>query len=186
MWTASDWNNFCALLDGGWPGDFTPDQADAYRALLDDIEPVAAGRALKALLRSSRFRPSAGEIVQAIEADRRQPTFDEAMHVLFAHPRSPLKHRDQQAAVDAAMDFHPLIARFVQVKGRDALAYMRLEDPEYGGARRRELREAWLNLADVTAQRDVAALVAGAHGRAGRIGRLDPLRALRQIEGSDG
>lgn len=72
-----------AVLDGAWPGDFADAEEAAYYRQLDDFTPAQAMAALKAL-RGSKFRPSVGEIVQAIEGTAAaQPTFDEMMAVLF-------------------------------------------------------------------------------------------------------
>ncbi len=177
-WTDDQWEAFTGLLDEGWPGQLTDSAGDAYRVLLDDINPATAARAVKALLRTSKWRPSAAEIVQACETDHRRPTFDEAFHILFEHPRSPLKAKTTGEAVQRAMAFHPLIARFVQVMGRDHLAMLPVFDPDYGRVRRQELRTTWQEIDETTRGRDIAAMVAGSGERRGQIGRFDPLRAL--------
>lgn len=177
-WTDDEWQTFAALLEDGWPGEFDDRAADAYRVLLGDIDPPRAVTALRALLRTSKWRPSAAEIVQTAETDHRRPTFDEAFHVLFEHPHSPLKARTTGEAVNRAMSFHPLIARFVQVMGRDRLAYLEVFDPDYGRVRRQELRTTWQEIDETTRGRDVAAMVAGSGERRGQLGRFDPLRAL--------
>lgn len=177
-WTDDTWRAFHSLLEEGWPGEFDTAQSNAYLVLLDDIDPVRAARAVKALLRTSKWRPSAAEIVQACQADHRRPTFDEAFHILFEHAHSPLKARSTGEAVQRAMSFHPLIARFVQVMGRDRLAYMEVFDPDYGRVRRQELRTTWAEIDETTRGRDIAAMVAGSGERHGQLGRFDPLRAL--------
>lgn len=177
-WLDDEWETFAALLEDGWPGEFDDRASDAYRVLLGDLEPARAVTALRTLLRTSRWRPSAAEIVQAAEADHRRPTFDEAFHILFEHPHSPLKARSTGEAVQLAMGFHPLIARFVQVMGRDRLAYLEVFDPDYGRVRRQELRTTWQEIDETTRGRDVAQMVAGSGERRGQLGRFDPLRAL--------
>lgn len=177
-WHDDEWESFAALLEDGWPGEFDDRAADTYRVLLGDLEPPQAVSALRALLRTSKWRPSAAELVQAAETDHRRPTFDEAFHVLFEHSRSPLKAASTGDAVARAMAFHPLIARFVQVVGRDRLAYLEVFDPDYGRVRRQELRTTWMEIDETTRGRDVAAMVAGSGERRGQLGRLDPLRAL--------
>jgi len=177
-WTNDEWDSFCLLMEEAFPGEFPQAARTAYRLLLDDVEPAKAVRGLRGLLRTSRFRPSVAEIVQALERDHRAPTFDEAFHVLFESPRSPLKAASTQEAVDQAMRFHPLIARFVQVMGRDHLAQLQVFDPEWGGLRRAELRTTYDEIREAAQGRDVAAMVVGAGERSGVLKRLDPLVAI--------
>lgn len=180
-WDDESWAAFTAVLRHGFASrdEFTDDRETVYRLLLDKVEPAAAMRAVQEMvLAGQALLPQPGEIVSKAQADHRRPTFDEAFYVLFQHLYSPLKAQTTGEAVNRAMSFHPLIARFVQVMGRDRLAYMEVFDPDYGRVRRQELRTTWQEIDETTRGRDVAAMVAGSGERRGQLGRFDPLRAL--------
>lgn len=189
-WSEHEWDTFTGLLEDGWPGEFDDRRADAYRVLLDGIEPGEAVRALRVLLRTSKFRPSTAEIVQAAEQDPSKPTFDEAYQLIFG-PRGVLRARPavarwgsegerrrlfNEAAMDRAASMHPLIGSFCERQGLDRLRGMPVDDPDQGHWRRRELQQAWQEHVEASAGREVAVLAAGASGKGLR--RLDPLAGL--------
>src|SRR3954452_1330274 len=92
-WTDETWAMFFELLDKGWPGELAPDAAEAYRVLLDGVDPERVIGGLRRLLHGgAKFRPSAAEILDAGRRDPRRPTFAEAVRLIFA-PRGVLHAR---------------------------------------------------------------------------------------------
>ncbi len=173
------------ILDGAWPGEFTDAEEGAYYFMLDDFTAEQVMAALKAL-RGSRFRPAAGEIVEAIEGTTAaKPTWDEAWllirRALNARVSRPYAGRDfdrakHEAVREALEGMHPLIGAFVHRQGIRHLLYLPVDDPERGHWEVKTLREAWLAHVDAMAGRELTALVAKS-GR-GELGRLDPLARL--------
>ncbi|MEJ7783396.1 MAG: hypothetical protein WKF96_01245 [Solirubrobacteraceae bacterium] len=164
------------ILDGAWPGEFTDAEEGAYYFLLDDFTPEQVMSAIKAL-RGSRFRPAAGEIVEAIQGtDASRPTFDEVMAVLFFGRRSLLWAPRGGDPWPQIAEAHPLIGHFIARMGLERLRAMQVLDDEQGKWRVKELRAAWEAHTDVMAGRELTALVAGS-GR-GELARLDPLARL--------
>lgn len=191
-WTDQQWDTFAGLLEDGWPGEFDDRRGDAYRLLLDAIEPADAVRGLQVLLRTSRFRPSAAEIVQAVEHDPSRPTFDEAYRLIFG-PRGILAARPavtrwadeaerrrlyNRAARDRAAELHPLVGAFVDRQGIDRLRELPVDDPDYGELRRKDLRQQWDEHVQAFAGREIHALAAGDDRQHG-LRRLDPLAAIQ-------
>lgn len=167
-WTDQTWAQFCALLDDGWPGDLTPDQANAYRVLLDLADPAEVVGALRRLLyQGHRFRPSAAELLGELRRDASEPTFDEAYRLIFG-PGGVLRSR-------RSVDVHPLVTAFIERQGEPRLRALPLDDPEWGHRHRRDLAAAWDRHVTACRDRDVAALAAG---RRGDLARFDPLRVL--------
>jgi hypothetical protein len=139
-WTEMTWDAFCSLLEHGWPGEFSADAGDAYRALLDNVEPERAVAALRTLLaRGNRFRPSAAEIAGTLNDDPTRPTFTEALSAI----RRVVPIRPNEAALVAAERIHPYLAAFIQAAGLDRLRQWPIDDPEYGQAQTKRLREEW-------------------------------------------
>jgi hypothetical protein len=169
------------ILDGGWPGDFTTNDEDAYYYLLNDHPAAAVMAALKAL-RHKKFRPSASEIANVLTPTAAAaPTFDEMFTLLFS-PRGALAAAGEQGTRQRLTSVHPLVAAFAERQGIQRLKELPIHDPDDGHWRRKELRDAWTAHADAYADREVAALAAGT-GREG-LRRLDPLAAL-PTPGSD-
>lgn len=168
-WSGDQWAQFCALLDHGWPGDFTVEQAKAYRALLDISDPQVMLEALRRLLHGGqRFRPSVAELLAAARRDPAVPTFDEAYRLIFG-PGGVFR-------TGRTDDVHPLVLAFVERQGPQRLRTLPLEDPEWGHRHRTDLQRAWEAHVDAFDGREVAALAAGT-GQDG-LHRLDPLAAL--------
>jgi len=206
-WQPDQWTAFVSLLQRGFASKepFTEADAIAYEVLLDGVEPEACVRALRELVQEGQaLRPRPGEIAARARRDPSRPTFDEAYRLIFgrggilaARPENrryedllddetgemirsavEVKHRAERAAVrQAAEAVHPLVGQFVVRQGIDHLRSLRLDDPEYGGLRRRELREAWDAHAAAFDEREVAAIAAGGDVRQG-LRQMDPLAAL--------
>jgi hypothetical protein len=185
------WARLFALLDAGWPGELTPDAADAYRTLLEGVSPDVIVDALRQLLHAGhKFRPTAAEILGRAQHDPSRPTFDEAYALIFGAGgalnarRQPGRYPDAAAvgrADDDAVwgrlaDMHPLVGEFVRRQGLDRLRQMPVDDPDEGMWRRKELRDAWELHVDAFDGREVAAIASGT-GREG-MRQLDPLAGL--------
>lgn len=178
------------VLDGGWPGDFTEGDERGYFYLLSDFDGEAIMRALGAL-RRSKFRPAASEIIAALEPARAaQPTFDEALRLLF--DRGGILDVRVRGSLDTNPDYgrmvvekvqarlhgvHPVVAGFAVAMGIRRLWAIDIHDPDYGWARRDELRAAWDAHAEAFDGREIAALVM--RSEHGGLRQLDPLATLR-------
>lgn len=178
------------ILDGGWPGEFGTGDERGYFYLLGDFDGEAVMRALGAL-RRSKFRPAASEIIAALEPARAaQPTFDEALRLLF--DRGGILDVRVRGSLDTNPDYgrmvaekvaarlpgvHPVVAGFAVAMGIRRLWNMDIHDPDYGWARRDELRVAWEAHVEAFDGREVAALVMRSDHDGLR--KLDPLAALR-------
>lgn len=190
-WTRDEWDSFVHLLAEAWHGEFTDETADAWRLLLGDLDPRHALATLRRLLDEGRpHRPSVSEFRAAVRADPGRPTFGEAFQLLYG-PRGILRARpakqvygdageqrraEAEAAVERAAELHPLVGGFVRAEGLQRLRLLGVDDPDWGGARRRDLERAWDGYVQANEGREVAALTAGT-GREG-LRRLDPLAGL--------
>lgn len=203
-WERRQWATFCGLLRRGWGGRFEPADANAYAILLDGYGPGETVEALKRILHAGerrrwQGRPAASELLGELGRDPSQPTFDEAYRLIFDRggilsarpaqrvfhdvedgetviPASMLKSRaEREAREQACAAAHPLVGAFVTRMGVDYLRGLELEDPEWGPARRTELRKSWEAHVEAFDGRKVAALAAGE--RRG-LRAFDPLAAL--------
>ena len=181
--TADEFAPAAQILDGAWPGEFTSAEERAYLFMLSDFEPEQVMAAIKAL-RGSRFRPAAGEIVEAIQGTTAAvPTFDEAWllirEALNAAPRRPYTDHDQarHTAITVALgDMHPLVGAFVHRQGIRHLRYLPVDDPDTGHWAIKTLRVAWAEHVAAVAGRELTALASGRG--AGDLTQLDPLARL--------
>lgn len=165
-------------LDATFRGELDKAGEGAMRQHIGRVSFDEAHEAIAVLVaRGQVFMPVAAEMVGALTRDPSRPTFEEAFAVLYERPRSPLKKSTTKAAVAKAMEHHPLIARFVQVLGRDYLARLEVFDVEWGGAKRQQLLKAWNDMVAATGERDVTALVESTRD-GGRTRRLDPMKAI--------
>lgn len=199
-WSPMEWEAFCGLLGGCWPGDLSPDDAEAWRMALDGIEPPVAIEALKVLLHEGqRFRPSASELLAAIHNDPSEPTFDEAVQLIRRALKAPgyrerLRERQRETgstfiptddedelrmeAIKVALEqVHPRVRGFVATQGVERLHRMlgQIEDGDWGEKHRADLRADWERHVESGEQRELTVIVSG-----GRVGlrELDPLAAL--------
>lgn len=178
------------ILDGGWPGEFGQGDERGYFYLLSDFDAEPVMRALGAL-RRSKFRPAASEIIAALEPARAaKPTFDEALRLLF--DRGGILDVRVPGTLDTNPDYgrmlseqaaarlegvHPVVAGFAVAMGIRRLWGMNIHDPDYGWARRDELRAAWDAHVEAFDGREVASLVM--RSEHDDLRRLDPLATLR-------
>lgn len=189
-WTEQEWDVFASLLAEGWHGEFTDTAADAWRVLLDGLEPEQAIQGLRRLLHEGRpHRPSASEVIAAAHHDPTVPTFPEALrliqHALKARPPAGRwgSERDRAHAYDIAaqarlVDAHPFVRSFVATQTLTRLRSLGLDDPDYGPARRRQLEQEYEAHTETQQDRDVAALASGRGS--GELQRLDPLAHLKR------
>lgn len=201
--TDQEWEVIALLLSKGWKGDYGPGEDRAYRSLLDGYDSQQIIRALRILAaRGTPFLPAASEIVQAIEQDPNQPTFEEAFTALFdghVFRTQPLTGTyDNEAemltaranhASDRAWNIHPLLGAFVDEYGPQRLRMLEVNHPEHGALVRKDLRGAWERFVEANAHRDAAMLASGRRRvlvRGPR--RFDPaaLMSASREESSDG
>jgi hypothetical protein len=192
-WTDEQWALLFDLLDNGWPGELDPSGAEAYRVLLDGTDPDTVVAGLRRLLHGgARFRPSAAEILSSARRDPSRPTFGEMLqlveHCLRARPArtgavTTYKHEADRlrqfdaAILERAQTVHPLVCAFIHRQGIDRLRTLGLNDPDYGGVRRRDFEAEWNDHVETFEGRDVAALAAP-RGTGGQLKKFDPLAAL--------
>lgn len=182
--TDLEWETIEALLENGWPGDFTEAQGDAYRVFLSAFPAEALLEALQTLVQTGgTFRPSASEIVQTIRRDPGRPTFDETYRLLFG-PRGAVLAGSQTAALAAADRAHPMVGAFIRAQGYDRLRMLLLDDPEWGEAERRRLEQAWDRHTEACDQRLATGRTLESMGRREQIGprKLDPLGLLPELQ----
>ena len=195
-WTDDQWAMLLALLEHGFASaePFTPAAADAYRVLMDGIEPEPAIAAVRQLVHEGQtFRPKPGEIAKLARRDASCPTFEEAYELMFgragalrarpaagqvfggthAEAERALQQSKRDAVLERAAGMHPLVRSFIELQGVERLLTLPVEDPDYGELRRTELRDAWDRHVQAGEIRQVAALAAGSDPR-----HLDPLAAL--------
>ncbi len=193
MISPTEWDALCLLIEEAWPYPFDDAAAKAWRVLLDDYDAAQVFAAIKACVaRGVSERPSVSILVAEIRRDPGKPTWAEAYTLIFGRygvlrARTTVRkscwdegERDRlndEAAWERAGELHPLVGAFVRSQGLDRLRSLRLDDPEYGAARRKQLADEWEEFVDANETRDVAVLVAGRSGR-GELGRFDPLHAL--------
>lgn len=181
--TDLEWETIEALLENGWPGDFTEAQGDAYRVFLATHSAEALLEALQTLAQTgSTFRPSASEIVQAVNRDPGCPTFDEAYQLLFGR-RGAVLAGSHHAAIAAGDEAHPMVGAFIRAQGYDRLRLLPLDDPDWGGAERRRLEEAWDRHLEACERRLATGRALESMGRREQIGprKLDPLALLPEL-----
>jgi hypothetical protein len=200
MWSEEEWLTFTLLVDHGWPGAFGEAEATAWRRLLDPYEPQACVAALQRLVaKGGAFRPSVAELVAEIHSDPTEPGFAEMVQLVYGHPHGVLAARvtgawrtererrrlADEAASERARDLHPLVAAFVASMGVQRLREINLDDPDYGNARRAQLKAEWEDFRARATQRQAHAIAAGREPRAG-LAKFDPLAALGRAQIGDG
>lgn len=171
--TRDEFRSAAFLLGGGWPGQFTANDEDAYYFLLSDFDVADVMRALKAL-RHAKFRPSASEIANVLSPEKAAaPTFDEMFALLFS-PRGALAARGVDGTRERLAGLPPLVSAFAERQGIQRLKELPVHDEDDGHWRRKELRVAWDGHVEAMEGREVAALASGA----GDLRQLDPLARL--------
>lgn len=176
-WESDQWQAFCALAAASWPGEFSEADRKAWRVLLDEIEPPVAIEGLKRLLYSGRQfypRPAVSDLLAATRDDPSQPTFDEAVALIY---RAACFFGNRR--VEWLSERAPLVASFVEVQGPDRVFCLPLDDPEWGEKHRRELREAWDRHLQASEGRQVAALASGQEG----LRQLKPIENFQLVKG---
>lgn len=172
------------ILDGAFPGEFTPGDERAYLFMLGDFPVERVMAALKAWRKT--WRPAASELLAMMEPDRAgTPTFEELLvlldSALYVHVRGRFADEAERAAAVRAerqrrlAEMHPLAAHFIDRHGR-RFEGVSFHDEEDGKWRRKELREAWGAHCVAMEGRQLAALASGRGD--GELGQLDPLAAL--------
>lgn len=188
----NEWAAVMGVLEECWPGEWTARTGPAYRILLGGYSASAVLAALRKVSadtkRVLRARPSGSELVSALEEDPERPTFEDMFDAVFGsgrilRARSTARRWGSEAERHAlyceaverrAAEFHPLIAGFVVNYGVFGLSRLEL-DGEYGGLRRKDLREAWDRFVAAREGMERHAIAAGS--RAG-LRQLSPLKAL--------
>ena len=191
-WTADEQRAITRKVLGAWPTSASQmgrEGIAAYVQALQDrgLDAERVATAIDTWPAGSDFPPSAPNLAAAALKDPSAPTFDEAVqiiaHVLKA--RTSVRkswweygERDalnREAMLERAATVHPKVQRFIRDQSLDRLRRRDLDDPEYGQARRKQLRTAWEEFSETYDGREVASLVSA---RRGELGSFDPLAAL--------
>ena len=195
VWTADEQRAVARALLGSWPGTVTAWGKDAFAAYIDELRArgLTADRVLVAVRTwpaGSDFPPSAPNLAAAARNDPSKPTFEEAYRLIYG-PGGILRAQPvdrtfpdgvsmarayNEARTVRAGEVHPLVGSFAVRFGLERLGALEVDHPEYGGLKRKELREAWDRHCEAMEGRDVAALVSGE--RRGELGRFDPLAVV--------
>ncbi len=192
---AGGWQPVATALLGSWPSQVASWGREALAAYVAEISargitPDQALNAIRMWPAGSDFPPSAPNLAAAARRDPSKPTFDEAVTLIFGRggvlrARTPVRKAswefgerdrlDAEAMLQRAGTMHPLIGAFIRAQGLERLRDLDLEDPQWGGARRANLRDDWQEFAEAHEGREVAALLAP---RRGELDSFDPLAAL--------
>ena len=191
--TTDEWDSISILLDKGfkWREPFGEIAAATYLTLLEGHSAQDVLTAIREMVAAGQvFGPTPGEIAARITADPSLPSAEEAFTMIYGKggvirarltpggsygsEAEMLGARDE-VRVKRAWELHPMLGAFVESFGIRELSMLEVEDPEWGGARRKQLREAWERHCEVNAGRGVAAL---ARGRRKGLRQFDPLVAL--------
>lgn len=193
-WTEPQWAAFVSVLQRGFASrePFTDQDAAVYRLLLEGVPPERAMAALREMVAGRVvYRPRPGEIVGYIHHDPGAPTFAEALALIYGTggvlaaqpPLGPCSEAQRaraqlEAAATRAGRMHPLVGGFIRTQGLERLRRLPLEDAEYGGIKRAELKRDWEEFVAASEGRQVVALAASNGNGNGELRRLDPLAAL--------
>ena len=153
-WTDEQWDAFCALVQASWTGEFNDADRQAWRILLDDVEPQQAIVALKRLLYSGRKfypRPAVADLMAELRQEPDRPTFAEAYPLVYK----------AAAAQRISPATPPLIAAFVERQGIRRLGQLPLDDPQWGEKHRRDLEAQWDEHVETWDGRQIARLASG-------------------------
>lgn len=187
-----------ALL-GSWPNQVANWGRDGIAAYVEEvlargISPDQALHAIRGCPADQAFPPSAPELAglaRQTEAGP-APTFDEALTLIYGKG-GILRARPEQRTFDTvaeqaravngarvarARQLHPLVGSFAVRYGLERLHLLPINDPDYGGVRRRELERAWTQHVEAMQGRELAAIAIGEPRRG--LTKFDPLAALGQ------
>jgi hypothetical protein len=174
--TRDEFRTAAFLLGGGWPGQFTANDEDAYYFLLSDFDVADVMRALKAL-RHAKFRPSASEIANVLTPEKSAvPTFDEMFTLLFS-PRGALAASGVDGTRARLAGLHPLVSSFAERQGVQRLKELPVHDADDGHWRRKELLVAWDGHVEAMEGREVAMVASGGSD----LRRLDPMAVVSRL-----
>lgn len=172
--SAEGWRPVAKALVGSWPSQVSSWGNEAVAAYCDelaarDVTPAQALVAIRACPADQKFPPSAPELAGMARRDPSVPTFDEAYQQLYGPGGVFGFHR-------SGVTISPWVQAFVADYGRDRLRLLEVDHDEYGGVKRRELRQSWEQFLETAEGRELAAIAQGRRG--GGLERLDPLAAL--------
>lgn len=180
--TRKEFEAITFLLANGWKGGLSADQEEAYYTLIGHCDKDDVVGALRSLLRGgSPFVPAAAEIAQAIEGMRLPiGSFDEVWPVIYQAMRSfnPLDGGSVDRVLErVAGSAGETAAGWLSVFGVARLALEPVDDPAFGGAVLKRLRDSWVEMTLRPEQRDRLARQLG-EVRRGEFGRVDAVGLL--------
>lgn len=170
--TGEEWDVIEMVMEECWRGDWSEDTGRAYRLVLGELSAEAVMAAVRKLaLGGARHRPSVGELAGALNADPGLPSWTEVEEILLGE-RGLLRGF-------AGVEMHEVLAAFVEARGRERLAQLPFDDPQWGEVERRRVREDWERFAERAEERRLHGLALQSVGAPrGELRRLRPLAAL--------
>ena len=173
---AEEWEPVGRVLLASWPSQVASWGREIMGAYLNELRErgVTPEQAIIALRSSDeRFPPAVGEIAAAARVDPSTPTFEEAWAIIY---RRLSKGGTAKAILEDLGQHHPSVRAFVDRQGVERLRVLRVDDPDHGELRLKEMRAAWDRFRESSEDREIAAIAAGAP--IGHLRRLDPLSVL--------
>lgn len=180
-WTADEWDGFTLCLEEWWKDELSDAQRTAWKLAIDDVNPAHAIATLKQLLRRGEtWRPSVAEFVAALSPAA--PTWEEAWPGI----RLAMSSYDPYSAGPSTRRVLGLlrawggevVAGWVASYGVVNLASEAIDDPDYGGAVLKRLRDNYAEITSQPAGRDRLVAELENPRRSRQLRRVDPLAAL--------
>lgn len=173
MSTTTEADVATALL-GSWPSQVASWGKEGIAAYLAEVAargvtPEQALVAIRSCPPDQEFPPAAPVLVGLARKDPSRPTFDEAYQQLYGPGGVFGFHR-------TGVTISPWVEAFVADYGRDRLRMLEVDHDEYGGAKRRELRQSYEQFLEASEGRELAAIAQGHRG--GGLSKFDLLSAL--------
>lgn len=174
MTEPTTWPRVGRALLGSWPERVASWGEEGIAAYVEELQaravtPDAALVAIRSCPATQKFPPSAPELAALSHNDPERPTPEEMYQQVYG-PGGVFGVRRSSVVVS------PWVLAFVKSYGRERMRMLEVDHDEYGGAKRRELREAYERFLAANEGRGIAAIAAGR--REEGLARLDPAAAL--------
>jgi hypothetical protein len=169
-----EWDVIAGSIGDWFQGDFTPETADNYAVVLKRFDREAVALALEGMVEQGRvFVPKPGEIIEVMRKATEDPvpSWTEAWDLLMKAVRiGGRKYHDgpkakQEKAVAWLEERSPIVAAFFDTEGWASMALTEWDDPEWGGARRKQVKDRWDEFVGVAQERLQRGLALQAGGR---------------------
>lgn len=189
------WSAIHLILIDGWPGNFTPEQANVYRSTLRRFPVEVVFQAVQELVAAGRqYRPKIAEIAaechrlagtQADAAEFDAPPFAEVATVCES---AAWEFDAVEGTAEVERQLGRVAAAWFAAAGRDMIRAAQLGDPDFGARERDRVRGSyseWVGAQRGRARKGltVTTVEDGVLSRGG-LRHLDPARALGGPQGA--